>query len=213
MRIADGEVTVKDRSRRRNSRENLDRLLDAMLDRPEEAAALKEEIDREFGEDRAVLALDMTGFSLTVRRRGLATFLLTIQRMRRIAAPIVAAEGGLIVKVAADNLYCLFAGVADAVAAARALLRRLDEVNAGLSADDHLYASIGIGFGRVLNVENRDIFGDEVNVASKLGEDVADEGMILLSEAARARLPAEAFDSREGRIEIAGLPLIYHVLA
>jgi hypothetical protein len=51
-----------------------------------------------------------------------------------------------------------------------------------------------------------------VNLTSKLGEDVAQGGMILLTEAARAELPAEV-QTTEERASISGLGLIYHALA
>jgi len=42
---------------------------------------------------------------------------------------------------------------------------------------------VGIGYGRILQLDD-DLFGDEVNVAYKLGEDVAGPGEVLVSEAA-----------------------------
>lgn len=44
---------------------------------------------------------------------------------------------------------------------------------------ESLDAAVGIGFGRILNIESRDIFGDEVNLACKLGEDIAERSEIL----------------------------------
>ena len=45
---------------------------------------------------------------------------------------------------------------------------------------------VGIGYGRVLRIGDRDVFGQEVNAASKLGEDLATAGEILVTEAVRA---------------------------
>ncbi len=42
--------------------------------------------------------------------------------------------------------------------------------------------SIGVDFGRFLIVGNNDFFGEPVNVASKLGEDIAKPGEILITE-------------------------------
>ena len=79
-------------------------------------------------------------------------------------------------------------------------------------ADRRLYASIGIGFGDILVLADEDLFGDEVNLASKLGEDVAQGGMVLLTEAARAELDPSVPTTPE-RVSVSGLALVYHALA
>ena len=169
---------------RRNSRERLDGLLERMLADPASREAVAAEIDRDFGEMRAVLVLDMTGFSRTTRRSGIVSFLLMIHQMKSLACPAIEANGGILVKAEADNLYCLFESLPAAAAAACAIMTALGRANLSLAAERRLYASIGIGYGRILNVDEQDLFGDEVNLASKLGEDVAGEGEILLTAAA-----------------------------
>lgn len=197
---------------RRNSRDNLDRLLGEMIERPEAQAELAAEVDRDFGEMRAVMVLDMSGFSRTTQRRGITAFLLMIHQMKLIAGPAVTANGGVVVKAEADNLFCLFEKVAEAVAAGREITRRLEMVNPLLPEDRRLYASIGIGYGRILNVDEDDLFGDEVNLASKLGEDIADRGVILLTEAAQAEAKEAGIATRAEEIGISGLSLPYHVV-
>jgi class 3 adenylate cyclase len=198
---------------RRNSRDNLERILGEMMERPEAQAEFAARIDSEFGETRAVLVLDMSGFSRTTQRRGIVAFLLMIHQLKLVARPAVEANGGLIVKAEADNLYCLFETAAGAVAAARDIMRRLETVNLLMSEERRLYASIGIGWGRILNVDEEDMYGDEVNLASKLGEDVAERGMILLTHAARAEVAAAGVELREETISISGLSLSYYALA
>lgn len=198
---------------RRNSKSNLDRLLREMIEAPERTAELAQEIDQHFGETRAVLVLDMSGFSRTTQRRGIVAFLLMIHQMRLIATPTVEANGGIVVKAEADNLFCLLENVGGAVRAAREITQRLDTVNLLLPEERRLYASIGIGYGRILNVDEEDLFGDEVNLASKLGEDVADRGEILLTEAARAEAEKEGIATRPESISISGLAIDYHALA
>lgn len=197
---------------RRNSRANFERLLGEMIERPEAQAELAAEIDRDFGEERAVMVLDMTGFSRTTQRHGITAFLLMIHQMKMIAGPAVTAHRGIVVKAEADNLYSLFETAADAVAAAREIIRQLEAVNLLLAGERRLYASIGIGYGRILNIDEEDLFGDEVNVASKLGEDVADKGMVLLTAAACAQAAQAGIRTREETISISGLSLAYHAL-
>ena len=197
---------------RNNSREALDRLLGEMVERPEDRKELAAAIQRDFAEERAVMVLDMSGFSRTTQKRGIVAFLLMIHQMKLLCRPAIEAAGGLVVKAEADNLFCLFPDVQNAVAAARELIERLDSANVVLPEDRRLYASIGIGYGTVLNVDEEDIFGDEVNLASKLGEDVAERGMVVLTEAARGRAKDAGIETREELISVSGLTFSYHLL-
>ncbi|HEX8442850.1 MAG TPA: adenylate/guanylate cyclase domain-containing protein [Allosphingosinicella sp.] len=197
---------------KRNSKSNLERLLQEMLDRPASEAEITREIEEEFGETRAVLALDMSGFSRTTQRRGIVAFLLMIHQMKRIARPVIEANDGIVVKAEADNLFCLLETTTGAIKAAREIIGRLETVNLVLPEDRRLYASIGIGWGRILNVDERDLFGDEVNLASKLGEDVAEKNQILLTQAAQAIAAQSGLDTREASVSISGLTLNYYQL-
>jgi class 3 adenylate cyclase len=197
---------------RRNSRSNLDRILREMIERPEAQDELAREIDLNFGENRAVMVLDMSGFSRTTQRRGIVAFLLMIHQMKLIATPTVESNGGLVVKSEADNLYCLFETVKGAIKASRELMQRLDTVNLLLPEERRLYAAIGIGFGRIINIDEEDMFGDEVNLASKLGEDAAERGQILMTDAARAEAADAGIETREEAISISGLSLAFHAL-
>src|SRR5256886_5385868 len=51
-----------------------------------------------------------------------------------------------------------------------------------------MHGEFGIGYGEILVIENEDIFGSEVNLASKLGEDLAQRGEILLTDRKSTRL-------------------------
>jgi len=194
-----------------NTRERLDGLLSRIIEEPERRGEITAEIERDFTQRRAVLVLDMSGFSRTTQVHGVVAFLMMIHQMRLLAVPTIEACGGTLVKAEADNLYCLFPDVAQAVRAAREIMARLSTVNVLLPAGRRLYASIGIGYGDILAVGGHDLFGDEVNLTSKLGEDVAQAGMVLLTEAARARLDP-AVTSLEERASISGLTLVYHVV-
>lgn len=194
-----------------NSHEHLDQLLSAIIEHPERRAEIEGQIERDFRQQMAVFVLDMSGFSRTTQQHGIVSFLLMIHQMRLLASPAVRARGGVIVKAEADNLYCLFGEVSAAVSAAREITQRLETVNVLLPGNRRLYASIGIGWGDLLVVGEEDLFGDEVNLASKLGEDVAERGVVLLTEAARARLDV-AVATREERVSISGLTLVYHVV-
>ncbi|MAF63986.1 MULTISPECIES: adenylate/guanylate cyclase domain-containing protein [Pseudomonadota] len=197
----------------RNSRTTLDRLLDEMIEQPENLPSIAERIHQVFGETRAVMVLDMSGFSRTTQRHGVAAFLLMVHQMKRLALPEIEDHGGLLIKAEADNLYCLFDDTDDAVRAARGIMRQLNAANMVLPEERKLYASIGIGYGQVLNIDDEDVFGDEMNLTCKLGEDVAQRSEILLTEGARATLTLKHVETRPEQVSISGLVLTYHVVS
>lgn len=186
--------------------EELSRLLDARNEHPESLAEIDAEIWRRFGRTRAVLVLDMCGFSRLTMRYGITHFLAMIRRLQTIVGPVIAAGGGRVVKTEADNVFATFDDVPPALATARAIQRSLDAANVFLPEDWDLHAAIGIGYGPLLVIGGEDLFGSEMNLASKLGEDVAGRGEILLSEAARERALDES-DATEIPVQLSGLTI------
>jgi class 3 adenylate cyclase len=166
----------------------LARLLDERNEHPESLADIDARIWRQFGHTRAVLVLDMCGFSRLTMHYGITHFLAMIRRLAVIVRPVIAAAGGRVVKTEADNVFATFEDVPAAVEAAQHIQASLDAANTFLPADWDLHAGIGIGYGPLLVIGGADMYGSEMNVACKLGEDVAGRGEILVSAAARARL-------------------------
>jgi len=184
----------------------LSRLLDARNEHPESLAEIDGEIWRRFGHTRAVLVLDMCGFSRLTMRYGITHFLAMIRRLQTLVRPVIAEGGGRLVKTEADNVFATFDDVPPALATARAIQRSLDAANTYLPEDWDLHAGIGIGYGPILLIGDQDLFGSEMNVASKLGEDVAARGEILLSSAARERIESE-IDATEIAVQLSGITL------
>jgi adenylate cyclase len=136
---------------------------------------------------RAVVFTDTADFTVRTVQDGILHFLMLFERLVAVAAPKLAQAGGEIVKVEGDSLLLRFDDVKAAcrgVDAVEAWLRRL---NRGKPKDERLAFSYGIGYGDVLDLED-DLFGLEVNLASKLGEDMARPGEALLTPAAAASL-------------------------
>jgi class 3 adenylate cyclase len=185
------------------TRQVLERLLAQRNEHPEHLADIDREIWDEFGETHAVWVLDMCGFSRLTMRYGITHFLAMIHRLHGIVRPLVTRNKGRIVKTDADNVFAVFDRVEAALEAARDVQEHLATANAFLPEDWDLHASIGIGWGELLMIANDDdFFGNELNLASKLGEDIAEAGETLLTEAAHDRLIEEgptvtlAFDTR-----------------
>ena len=149
-------------------------------------SAIEQQILASYQRCKAVLALDMSGFTLTVRREGILAYLCQIRRMQQLTRPIVLAHQGQVVKNVADNLLAVFDDPAQAVEAALAMVRASQNSAALESADGTALTpiafSIGIDFGDVLLIEGAECFGDVVNLAYKLGEDIARPGEILITQ-------------------------------
>jgi class 3 adenylate cyclase len=199
-------TTTRRRGARRSggTRRALQRLLALRNEHPERLAEIDRRIHETFAETHAVLVLDMCGFSRLTMRHGITHFLAMIHRLQGIVGPIVIARGGRVVKTEADNVFAVFPDVAPAVAAAGDIQERLRAANAFLPEDWDLHASLGIGYGELLMVDGEDLYGNEMNLASKLGEDVAGSGEVFLTAAAHARV---APGSPPGRFEARQIPV------
>lgn len=175
---------------------------------PEERPRVEELVWNTFGVEKAILALDMSHFSLSVRRSGILTYLGVIRRMHVLTAPVVRDLRGQVVKHDADNMMAVFPEVRDAVAAAVRINQalRAERVPAGTEAFD---VGIGIDYGRFLMIPEENCYGDPVNIAYKLGEDLARPCEILITAAARDRL-GEGFpySLAEQKVSLSGLEFV-----
>ena len=195
----------------RPARRRFEALLHEIFEQPERRAEIVARIEAEFGREAAVMVLDTSGFTRTVREHGIYSFLLMIHQMKLLARPAVEAHGGRVVKDEADNLFCLFPDCGAAVAAAHEILAALEGATVRFPRELRLYGAIGIAHGPVLDLAGEDLFGDAVNLACKLGEDLAQRGEILISEEAFARLGGDVA-GRAAQASVSGLPLAYRVL-
>lgn len=171
-----------------NTRSELHRLLQQRNYQPDRVTEIDQEIYQTFGQTASILVLDMAGFSRLTLHHGIIHFLAMVQRMTEIASPIVYQHGGWVFKQEADNLFALFPDVPEAVAAAVDIFKSFAEANRELPDDEDLYAGIGIGYGELLVLGDNDVYGCEMNLACKLGEDLARRGEILLTETAFQRV-------------------------
>ncbi|MFE4106805.1 adenylate/guanylate cyclase domain-containing protein [Almyronema epifaneia] len=183
----------------RNTASLFQQLLQQRNQYPEAAPAIDQQIQSLFGQHLAVMVLDAVGFSRSAQQSGIIAALAEIQRLQAIAVPAIEGSGGSVFKLDADNVYAYFPNAEAAVAAAQALISQLNV--------EGMHASIGIGYGEVLVIANTDIFGEELNLASKLGEDLAGRDEILLTEAAFCSLPPHTLNTDLLMMEISGLRL------
>lgn len=153
---------------------------------------IETEIWQNYGSEACVFVLDMTGFTVTVEQKGIIHYLSMVRKMQLAAGPIIEKYKGTVVKYEADNVYATFESVKKAVEASIAINLALDAMNILTDDDKDIMVGIGIGYGKFLHIKEHDFFGDAVNKASKLGEDFAKGGDILLTPEA-----LEHFDGKE----------------
>jgi class 3 adenylate cyclase len=162
----------------------------------------------QFGAEGAVFISDMASFSSTSRKIGVCHFLKLIHRARQMIAPLIAQNNGLLLKCDADNCYAFFESTDDAIRASFDINAELFRHNDEFSLTEQIYLSVGIDYGRVLLIGDKEFFGDPVNTASKLGEDLAIKAETLVTkralEQATLKVPetAERMVARISEIEI-----------
>ena len=132
-----------------------------------------------YGDEWSIMFTDLAGFSRRVEAFGIIEFLESILEQREQLQPVIAAHDGVLVKEEADSMLLLFRRPQRALACALALQARCRELNAGRPPEDELLLCLGLGHGPILRIGDVDVYGAEVNAASKLGEDVARAHEIL----------------------------------
>jgi class 3 adenylate cyclase len=162
----------------------------------------------EFGAEYAVFVLDMSGFSLLTRKYGIVHYLSMVRRMQMTTEPIVKSYGGFMIKYEADNCFAVFPEPLSAVHAAIAMQHAFSAENLLTSEDQDIHISCGIDYGKILVIGHEDCFGDPVNRASKMGEDLAVAGEILVTREAMEMIPATAgIKAREMNVSISGITI------
>ena len=165
------------------SEERLAKLITARM----APGADKEQIDARiwdlFGEDWCVMFTDLSGFSRNVAKFGIIHFLQTIQESERILVPVIQDHDGILLKTEGDSLLVIFRSASRGLACAVAMQRELVAYNASKAPEEQVLLCVGLGYGRILKIGDADVFGAEVNAASKLGEDTAKAGEILVTGA------------------------------
>lgn len=183
------------------------RLVAARAEPGADRAAIDAEIRQRFEHAAAVAFTDLVGFSRRTQEFGILHFLGVIHQKRALLWPLVAASGGEILKQEADSWLMVFASADLALATMIEAQRRCAEYNRGVAAEETVELCVGLGYGQLLRIGDHDVWGREVNIASRLGEDTAEGGEILISEAFRQALSADLRDRLVlERLDLADFP-------
>jgi adenylate cyclase len=172
----------------------------------DERLKIEEDLWADYGAEYAVFVLDMSGFSMLTRKHGIVHYLSMVRRMQLTTEPIVRSYGGIMIKYEADNCFAVFPDPLSAVNAAIAMQHAFTSENLLTSDDLDIHISCGIDYGKILIIGHEDCFGEPVNRASKIGEDLAAAGEIFVTKEAMEMIPPEAgIKTREMSVSISGI--------
>jgi class 3 adenylate cyclase len=169
------------------SEDRLEKLIAERLKSGADKKKIDERIWDLFGEDWAVMFTDLSGFSRRVAEFGIIHFLQTIQESERLLIPVIEDHDGILLKVEGDSFLVIFRNPRKALQCSASMQRVLKDYDSGLADEDKVLLCVGLGFGRMLRIGDADVYGAEVNAASKLGEDSAKAWEILVTGAVRER--------------------------
>lgn len=188
------------------------RLLRQRMHDFEKSRHIDQEITASFAGQYAVLVLDSSSFTSNVIRFGIIHSYSLVIAMRDLLTPSMVKHGALHFWYEADNIFAVFNDPISAVRCAEGMQEVAYKSKTDPEMTPCLGICIGIGYGQLLNLGERHLYGLEMNFASKLGEDVAGPGEILLTESAatviREEYPQWKYELRG--IDISGFQLSYY---
>lgn len=173
------------------------------------ADTMDREIEDECVVETTVMMCDSSGFTRRTHEYGILHFLAVMTEVYDLFEPILAKHRGTMISRGADNLLAVFDDPADGVDAAVAMQRLLAEFNEGKTDRDQFQLCMGFHSGKILRVKDG-IFGDKVNIAAKIGEDLAAADEILVTGDVAKRLPARIKRAYSRSVDLGGKTFELH---
>jgi len=127
----------------------------------------------------AILAADVVGYSRLIGIDEAGTLASLKNHRVELIEPRIVEHKGRIVKLMGDGLLAEFPSAVEAVRCAVQIQQRMAERNAGLPEDERITFRIGINIGDIV-VEGDDLYGDGVNVASRI-EGLCEPGGVCIA--------------------------------
>lgn len=145
------------------------------------------------------MVVDLAGFSAACDAASdIESVIRTVELKHRRHAELIGRHGGMIVKAEADNLFALFGTIEQAIEAACHIVRLVP-------IGDPFVPCCGIAAGEILTSPGDNLWGSPVNRASKLGEDTAARGEIVIDAAAMTESLAQAYGGEAILYRVAGV--------
>jgi class 3 adenylate cyclase len=151
-----------------------------------ERIKLDERLHQQFCRDVTLLFTDIKGSMAYFEQHGDLSGRQMVQRQNDMLFPIVDQFQGTVLKTIGDAVMVSFGEATAAVQSAITMQRAFRDFNGRQEVSEQIHIRIGINSGQAL-VESHDVFGDVVNVASRV-ESCALPDQILISSATYDRL-------------------------
>ena len=148
-----------------------------------------EEFYQKYQQQSTIVSIDMTGFTSSAMNVGELQSLLRIMDAQKVCIPVLKEFSASLIRCFADDIVAVFNDPHSAIDAAFEIHQRVKLFRHSAEASKHpTECSIGIGHGKVFAIGPNLAQGDEMNRASKLGEDIARANETLLTERAQDAL-------------------------
>lgn len=134
----------------------------------------------------AILAADMAGYSRLMEADESGTLARLRTHRIELVDPAIAKNKGRIIKTTGDGMLVEFQSVTDAVKCAVEIQQRMKRRNSDVPQERRIEFRIGINLGDII-FDDEDIFGDGVNIASRI-EQLADVGGICVTAAVATQI-------------------------
>lgn len=134
----------------------------------------------------AILAADVVGYSRLMERDEAGTLAELKNRWRNVVEPLVLRHQGRVFKEIGDAILAEFGSAVGAVECAFDIQKAMAAANENAPPDRHMLLRIGVHLGDVM-VEGSDLFGDGVNIASRI-EGLAEPGGVVISDGVHEHL-------------------------
>jgi adenylate cyclase len=171
-----------------------------------QGGAMKQPVERRLA---AILAADVAGYTRLMGADEEGTLDRLKGHRRQLVDPKIREHRGRIVKTTGDGMLVEFPSVVDAVRCAAEIQRAMVDRNVETAENKRITFRIGVNLGDII-VDDADIFGDGVNIASRL-EALAEPGGICVSRVVydqiRDKLPFPFEDMGEQSVKNIARPV------
>lgn len=134
----------------------------------------------------AIMAADIAGYSRLMEADESGTLARLRTHRIELIDPAITKNKGRIIKTTGDGMLVEFQSVTDAVRCAVEIQQRMKRRNSDVPPESRIEYRIGINLGDII-FEDDDIFGDGVNIASRI-EQLADVGGICVTAAVATQI-------------------------
>lgn len=152
----------------------------------EQKERLESAIQDKFTRHITVMFTDLKGSTAMAEIHGDIAARSVIKKQTDILVPVIKNNSGTLVKFMGDGSMSYFKNAADAVQSGIEIQKRIEDLNSTKEGGLGISLRVGINSGKGI-VEETDIFGDVVNVASRY-ESIAEPGGIYISESTSAEI-------------------------